>query len=47
MDEFYGKKIQGGEINHKTGEAWKLEDVRAYWKPRVEKWLEAAGGSTE
>lgn len=47
MDEFYGKKIQGGEINPKTGEAWKLDDVRAYWKPRVVKWLEAVKNSTE
>ena len=47
MGEFYGKKIQIGDINPKTGEAWKLEDVSKYWKPRVMKWLEAAGSSTE
>lgn len=47
MGEFYGRKIRNGEINKKTGEAWKLEDVSTYWKPRVEKWLEAAGGGTE
>ena len=40
MGEFYGRKIRGGEINLKTGEAWKLEDVREYWKPRVTQWLE-------
>ncbi len=40
MDEFYGKKIRNGDMNPKTGEVWKLDDVRAYWKQRVVKWLE-------
>lgn len=47
MGEFYGKKIQAGEINPRTGAAWKFDDVSAYWKAKVREWLETAGFSTE
>lgn len=47
MGEFYGKKIQSGEINPKTGEAWKFDDVSRYWKPKVQKWLESTDYSKE
>lgn len=40
MGAFYGIKIKTGEVNPDTGNAWVLEDVRAYWKPKVVKWLE-------
>lgn len=40
MGAFYGSKIKNGEVNHDTGKAWVLEDVRPYWKPKVKKWLE-------
>ena len=40
MGEFYGDKICNREVNTKTGEVWKLEDVPAFWKQKVEKWLE-------
>ena len=39
MGEFYGRKIRSGEINPKTGKAWALEDVPAYWREKSEKWL--------
>lgn len=41
MGEFYGKKIKKGEINPKTGEAWKLADVPKLYRAKVEAWLEA------
>lgn len=39
MGRFYGTKIKHGEINPKTGEAWKLDDVPALWKNATQKWL--------
>ncbi len=39
MGAFYGTKIKSGEINPKTGEAWKIEDVPKLWKKATEKWL--------
>lgn len=41
MGRFYGTKIKSGEINPKTGEAWKLADVPKLWKAATEAWLEA------
>ena len=40
MGAFYGNKIRNEEINTKTGEPWKLEDVPAFWRGKTEKWLE-------
>lgn len=40
MAAFYGKKILNGTINPKTGEAWKLEDVPAYWRAATAEWIE-------
>lgn len=39
MGRFYGTKILNGEINPKTGEAWKIEDVPKLWKHATEVWL--------
>lgn len=40
MGAFYGRKIINGEMNPKTGETWKMEDVREFWKKDVSKYLE-------
>lgn len=39
MGRFYGVKIRNAEVNPKTGEAWKLEDVPKLWKQATETWL--------
>lgn len=39
MGRFYGTKIKNAEINPKTGETWKLDDVPALWKNVTQKWL--------
>ena len=39
MGRFYGIKIKNAEINPKTGEVWKLDDVPALWKNATQKWL--------
>ncbi len=39
MGAFYGSKIRNGEINPKTGNAWKLGDVPSFWKAKTEVWL--------
>lgn len=39
MGKFYGLKIKNKEINSKTGEAWKLEDVPKFWRAATERWL--------
>lgn len=39
MGKFYGTKIKNSEINPKTGESWKIEDVPPLWKKSTEKWL--------
>lgn len=41
MARFYGTKILEGEINQRTGEAWKLEDVPTRWRVATAAWLEA------
>lgn len=41
MGEFYGKKIVNGDINVRTGMAWKFVDVPNLWKKRTEKWLKS------
>lgn len=43
MGAFYGRKIHNEEINPKTGEAWKIEDVPALWKEKTEKWMKENG----
>lgn len=43
MGAFYGNKIKDKEINPKTGKAWVLEDVPAYWRAKTEQWLEKEG----
>ncbi len=40
MGAFYGKKILSEDINPKTGKAWTLEDVPAYWREKTKKYLE-------
>ena len=40
MAAFYGKKIINGNINPKTGSAWVLADVPAYWRASTEEWIE-------
>lgn len=39
MARFYGTKILDGEINQRTGEAWKLEDVPKLFRKATERWL--------
>ncbi len=39
MGTFYGCKILNGEINQKTGEAWRLQDVPSFWRKKTEQWL--------
>lgn len=43
MGRYYGEKIRNGVINPKTGEPWKIEDVKEYWRPAVQKWLDENG----
>ena len=40
MGAFYGRKILKGELNPKTGAAWKIEDISAFWRPAVEAYIE-------
>lgn len=40
MGAFYGSKIQNEEINPKTGNAWKLEDVPSFWRAKTIKWIQ-------
>ena len=42
MGAFYGQKIRNKEINPRTGEPWKLEDVPSLWRKKAEEWLETA-----
>jgi hypothetical protein len=39
MGAFYGNKIVNKEINAKTGKAWTIKDVPAFWKAKTENWL--------
>lgn len=39
MVNFYVSKIQRGDINPKTGEAWKVADVPVKWRAAVEEAL--------
>ena len=39
MGAFYGTKISNAETNQKTGKAWTLSDVPAYWKSKTEEWI--------
>ena len=41
MGRFYGLKIKNQDINPKTGEAWKLEDVPRLWRNATAAWLAA------
>jgi hypothetical protein len=36
MVAFYVEKINGKEINAKTGETWKINDVPKLWKTKVQ-----------
>lgn len=36
MVKYYVSKIQNGEINPKTGEVWRLENVPKLWRKKVE-----------
>ena len=47
MGAFYGDKIQKGEINPRTGEAWKIEDVGSFWRPKTLDWLKSRGYDPE
>ena len=40
MGTFYGTKIKDSEVNTKTGEAWKMEDVPVYWRAKTADWLQ-------
>ena len=40
MDAFYGTKIINGEINPKTNEPWKIEDVPKLWRSKTAIWIE-------
>lgn len=44
MARFYGTKILRGEINQKTGEAWKLEDVPTRWREATADWMDQQKG---
>ena len=44
MGKFYGVKILSGEINSKTGEPWKIEDVPKLWQNATRKWLAENAG---
>jgi hypothetical protein len=37
---FYGRKIVNKEINVKTGKAWTIKDVPAYWQEKTKNWIE-------
>lgn len=41
MAKIYYRKISEGQINVKTGEAWKLEDVPQRWREEVRMLLNA------
>ena len=41
MAKIYLKKIKNKELNIKTGEVWKLEDVPMLWRVEVEELLNA------
>ncbi len=40
MGGFYGSKIVNKEINAKTGKAWTIKDVPAYWIKKTQEWME-------
>lgn len=40
MGAFYGNKILSGELNDKTGTAWKIEDVPKLWRDKTKLWLD-------
>ncbi len=42
MGAFYGTKIKNADINPKTGKAWTLKDVPAFWQAKVKTWLKEA-----
>lgn len=41
MAKVYYRKISEGQINNKTGQAWKLEDVPERWREAVRNLLNA------
>ena len=40
MGAFYGSKILNGDINAKTGDAWKIDDVPKLWREKAQTWLD-------
>ena len=44
MGRFYGMKILNEAVNPKTGRAWAIGDVPAYWRPATAAWLEEQEG---
>lgn len=36
MGTFYAEKIKKEEINERTGESWKIEDVPKLWRAKTE-----------
>lgn len=40
MVAYYVAKIQNGEINSKTGQAWIVQDVPKLWRKKVQTVLE-------
>ena len=40
MGKFYGEKILYGMINSKTGKAWTIKDIPAYWIEKTENCME-------
>ena len=40
MAKLYLKKIKNKELNIKTGEAWKLQDVPMLWRAQVQEALD-------
>lgn len=41
MGKLYHNKIKNQEINHMTGEVWKIEDVPTLWRQQVQEMLDS------
>lgn len=44
MGAFYGSKILNGDVNPKTMEVWKIEDVPSLWRSKTSDWLKSREG---
>lgn len=40
MAKLYYRKIKNKEVNHMTGEVWKIEDVPSLWRDKVQEMLD-------